>query len=120
MSPLGADYPRERFLLTPVSTIRKILSTLSDEEQRRANVASRSTASLAHLIASVAHGFSKSAGSPMKFGANVFLPYPDWKPAGDTKSGPDEGTKFVLSQLVQSRRIPLHVFTALVTPPSAS
>ena len=118
MSPLGGDFPRERFLRTPNSVLRKVLTVISDEEQRGANIHSRSAAHLAHLVMAIAHGFSKSGGGSLKVDATSFLPFPDWKPRSEESQGPDEGTKFVLAQLIQRRHIPLHIFTALVSSSS--
>jgi len=115
MSDIGQDYPRERFVRTPVGTIRRVLRHLDDLEQRKANERALTTARLSQLVVQIAHGFSGSKKSPPKVTAKEFLPYPDWKPSSEQGDGPDQPTKFVLTQLVRQMRVPLHVYTALMT-----
>ena len=119
MSEIGADYPRERFLRTPVSTIRRVLRHLDDREQRKANEKALTTARLTQLVVQIAHGFSGSKKTPPKVNAKDFLPYPEWRPTSEEASGPDQPTKFVLTQLVREMRVPLHVYTALMTGQSS-
>lgn len=45
-----------------------------------------------------------------------FLPFPNWKPSNLEAEGPDQPTKFILSELLRNRQIPMHVFVALITP----
>ena len=115
-SALGADFPRERFLRTPVSTIRMVLRELEQREQAEANLNALATARLTQLVIQVAHGFSGSKRPAPKIAAKDFLPYPDWRPIATEADGPDQPTKFVLSELGQKRMIPIHVLAALMTP----
>ena len=68
---------------------------------------------MATVLVQIAHGFSGSKRPAPKVQAKDFLPFPDWKPEAAAADGPDAPTKFVLSELVRSRRIPLHVYAAL-------
>jgi hypothetical protein len=113
---MGQDFPAPKFLRTPISTIRWILRELDDAEKVEANVNAITTARLTQVIIQVAHGFSGSKSAAPKVKPTDFLPFPDWKPTSTEADGPDQPTKFILSELIRSRQIPLHVFTALNTP----
>lgn len=112
-SPVGGDFTPQRFLRTPISTIRWLLRQIDDHERGHLNAQSVSTARLAATLVQIAHGFSGSKRPAPKVQAKDFLPFPDWKPEAAAADGPDAPTKFVLSELVRSRRIPLHVYAAL-------
>ena len=119
-SPVGGDFTPERFLRTPISTIRWLLRQIDDLDRGRANTASASTARLAAVVVQVAHGFSGSKRPAPKVQPREFLPFPDWKPAAAPSDGPDAPTKFILSELVRTRRVPLHVYAALAAGASDS
>lgn len=114
-SPVGGDFTPARFLRTPISTIRWLLQQIDDHEHAQLNASSAATARLSALVVQVAHGFSGSKRPAPKINARDFLPFPDWKPASATADGPDAPTKFILSELVRTRRVPLHVYAALAT-----
>lgn len=116
MSPLGTDFPRERFLRTPVRVIRWTLRQLEDYEQSKANLEALTTARLTQVVLQIAHGFSGSKRAAPRITAKDFLPYPDWRPASQEADGPDQPTRFILSELGHKRQIPMHVLTALMTP----
>jgi len=64
---------------------------------------------------SVAHGLSGSKKPAPQIKPKDFLPFPNWDEANsNSKETADEATRFVLSQLIQKRRIPVHVFVALM------
>lgn len=115
-SALGLDFPRERFLRTPVSALRRVLRELDQREQAQANLDALATARLAHLVMQVAHGFSGSKRPPPKVEVKDFLPYPEFRPQGEEADGPDQPTRFILTELGQKRLLPIHVFTALIAP----
>lgn len=58
---------------------------------------------------------SGSKGAPPKTQAKDFLPFPDLDKQINTEriDGPSAETKKVLTELVKTFRIPVHVFTAL-------
>lgn len=118
MSALGSEFTGSTFLRTPTKVIRRALAIVEDEEQRRANIDSLSSAHIAQIVIAVAHGFSGSKGRPPKTKTKDFLPFPAWSPAsvGD-EGGPDESTRFVLIQLINQALLPPHVFTALIIRP---
>jgi hypothetical protein len=116
MSPLGEDFPRERFLRTPISTIRWLLRQLDDHEQSQANLQALPTARLTQIVLQVAHGLSGSQRASPKTKVQEFLPFPDWRPSSAEAEGPDQPTRFILTELGRQRRIPIHVLTALLTP----
>lgn len=101
---------------TPVSTIRWAIKRCLDHEQEEANIKALATARLTTTLIQIAHGFSGSKSRLPKIQTKDFLPYPDWQPERQAADGPDEVTKYTLGQLVRTQRIPLHVFTALVSP----
>lgn len=101
---------------TPVAVIRWALKRTLDHEQEQANLRALATARLTTTVIQVAHGFSGSKGPAPKLQAKDFLPYPDWAPEIEAREGPDEVTRFTLGQLARARKIPVHVFTALMTP----
>lgn len=115
-SPVGGDFTPASFLRTPISTIRWLLRQIDDYERGRANTQSVATARMATVLVQIAHGFSGSKRPAPKVQPKDFLPFPDWKPASATADGPDAPTKFVLTELVRTQRIPLHVYAALAAP----
>lgn len=117
MSPMGADFPREEFVRTPIGIINRVLEEISDYEQATANINSMSTATLANLVLHVAHGFSGSKRTGPKSKPQDYLPFPDWQPEAKRKEAISSATKTVLIELIKTRRIPMHVFSSLMTPP---
>lgn len=115
---MGADFPPERFLRTPVSTVMWLLREMDDMEKAHANINSITAAQLTNLVLQVAHGFSGSKRAAPKTKPDSFLPFPGWRPAGTEAEGPDQPTRFVLTELLRARRIPMHVFAALTAPAS--
>jgi len=115
-SEIGSDYPAERFLRTPISSIRWLLRQLDDREKAQANLASLTSARLAHLVLQTAHGMSGSKRAAPKTKPADFLPFPEWKPTSVEAEGPDQPTKFILTELIRTRQIPMHVFASLMTP----
>lgn len=75
------------------------------------------TARLCQIVVQVAHGFSGSKRTAPKVSPKDFLPYPNWRPATEGADGPDQPTKFILSELGKQRLIPIHVMVSLMTPP---
>lgn len=116
MSALGEDFPRERFLRTPISTIRWVLRQLDDREQAQANLEALPTARLTQVLIQIAHGFFGSRRAAPKTKVQEFLPFPNWRPATAEADGPDQPTRFILTELGRKRRLPIHVLTALLTP----
>lgn len=115
-SALGEDFPRERFLRTPISTIRWVLRKLDDREQSNANLEALPTARLTAILIQIAHGFSGSKRAGPKTKVQDFLPFPNWRPNTAEADGPEQPTKFILTELGRQRRLPVHVLTALLTP----
>ena len=115
-SALGPDFPRERFLRTPISTLRWVLRVIDDREKGQANLEAVPVARLTQIVLQVAHGFSGSKRAAPKINAKDFLPYPDWRPASSQADGPSNPTKFVLATLGRKRLLPAHVLAALMTP----
>lgn len=116
MSALGEDFPRERFLRTPISTIRWVLRQIDDREQAQANLEALPTARLTQLVIQIAHGLSGSKRAAPKTKVQEFLPFPNWRPATAEADGPDQPTRFILTELGKQRRLPIHVLTALLAP----
>lgn len=110
---MGGDFTPERFVRTPVSTIRWLLRQIDDDERGRMNLGSLSTAKMTSILIQIAHGFSGSKRAAPKTVPQDFLPFPDWKPSTATADGPTAPTKFILTELVRTRRLPLHVYAAL-------
>jgi hypothetical protein len=117
-SPVGGDFTPALFLRTPISTIRWLLRRIDDHERGLLNAQSVSTARLNALVVHVAHGFSGSQRPAPKVNPRDFLPFPDWKPASAASDKADPPTKFILSELVRTRCIPLHVYAALAASAS--
>jgi len=78
-----------------------------------ANTQSVSTARLTAVLIQIAHGLSGSKKPAPKIHPREFLPFPDWKPVAAAADGPDAPTKFILTELVRTRQLPLHVYAAL-------
>lgn len=98
---------------TPVSTIRWLLRQIDEDERGRVNLGSLSTAKMTAILIQIAHGFSGSKRSAPKVAPKDFLPFPDWKPSSAPSDGPSAPTRFVLTELVRTRCIPMHVYAAL-------
>ena len=109
---MGADFPRERFLRTPISVLKWVMDKVMDKEQADANLASLSTARMADLLLRVAHSYSGSKKKP-KGAPKDWLPFPDYRPNRQEAEQADEPTKFILSELVHRFDIPVYVFVAL-------
>lgn len=112
-SALGDDYPRDRFLRTPIRTLRRILTYLDHQDQAQANLDSISTARLADLLLKVAHGFSGSKKAPPKTEPKDWLPFPKYRVESQKAEEADAPTKFILSELAHKFAIPIYVFVAL-------
>jgi hypothetical protein len=117
MSQLGSDFPRERFLRTPIAVIRWVLRQIDDYEKAAANIASVTTAQLTQVVIQAAHSFSQSRGAGPTTKPQQFLPFPDWQPEGEKKQQLDPATKTILAKLLKKGQIPIHVFAALTTLP---
>lgn len=127
MSPLGPDFPRERFLSTPVPAIQEVLAYLDNEEQRQINLQSSSVAMLAYQVSAIAAGMAGQR-PPESVTTESFLPFPRWKPdpelfaPEDPAGRPRERSSYTpptkpllntLQKLLKQQRIPVHVFVAL-------
>ena len=102
------------FLRTPLGLIGYVLSKWYDEEKRRANVNSISTAKLSQIVLSVAHAFGGSK-EPSRTKISDFLPFE----IDEDKAEAEDITKQILTKLIRSGRIPTHVVAALnqlITP----
>lgn len=113
-TPVGADYPKEIFIRTPVGLITHLLKSCHEDERRRANIGSISTAKLTQVVISVAQGFG---GSKERNRTKIsdFLPFE----LDQQSSEVEERTKQILTTLIKSQRIPAHVIAALsphITP----
>ena len=115
-SPLGDDYPRDRFLRTPIRTIRKAIALIDDQEKYKANVASLTNAQTACVILQTAHAYAGGKGRGPKALPKDFLPFPKWKPTTEESDGPDDATLHILSTLIRSMSIPMHVYVELTRP----
>lgn len=120
-SPLGPDFPRERFLSIPIGAIFQALEYVDNDESRRLNLASASTAKLCMQVLAVAHGMAGSK-TPIKQKLTDFLPFPDWQPLGTQQrlTGPSPETRATLGRLLRERRLPISVYTQLVSTDEAS
>jgi hypothetical protein len=118
MSPLGDDYPKEKFLRTPVQAIIPLLTHIDNEEQRANNISSLTTAKLCAQVLAIAHGMSGSKGKKPKIRVEDFLPFPDWSPDVEGNKGPNEATKKILSMLIRERKLPMYIFVQLMSAPT--
>lgn len=113
ISPMGPDFPRHKFLRTPISVLRWVIEKLDDMDQVKANMESITSARMADMMLKIAHGFSGSKKSPPNTKPTDFLPFPEYRPPTAESDGPSEPTKFVLTELIRSFQIPMHVYVAL-------
>jgi len=120
MSALGSDFPRTEFVRTPIRLINEALKEVSDHEQATANINSMTTANLVNVVLQVAHGLSGSKRNAPKVKTKDYLPFPNWEPESISRTKLDESTKKVLVALVKARKLPMHVFSSLMTPPDPS
>lgn len=117
-SALGGDFPRERFVRTPIQAIADILQYLDSEEQRLLNLQSAAVGKLGVQMAYIAWGMSGGKGKPPDIKIDNFFPFPDWKPLKKQPGlGPSSETVEALAELFRKRQIPPHVYVSLRTPP---
>ena len=116
VSPLGADFPAEVFIRTPIKVIRKALSKVENLEQYQANLHSLTAQRGAALLFTALH--TTQGHKPPSMDERKLLPFPDWRPDNAPVLGPTEQTLKVLRKVFAERRIPLAAFTALRTPAS--
>ena len=113
-TPLGPDYPKEVFIRTPIGLIGHLLKTCHEDEKRRANIGSISTAKLTQVVLSVAQAFG-GGKDRNRTKISDFLPFE----LDAESSEVEERTKEILTKLIKSQRIPAHVIAALsphITP----
>lgn len=114
-SPIGADFPRDVFVRTPITVIRWALREINLREQERINAESITTARLIATLINVAHAFSGSKRATPKINVTDYLPYPAASKETSEQDGPDDHTKLILAQLGRTRQIPPHVMVALMS-----
>ena len=83
-------------------------------EQHSANRDSITQAQMATLLLNLGHAYSGSKKAPPKIKPKDFLPYPDYKGLDKETDGPDQSTRFVLSEVARKRMIPAYVLAALM------
>ena len=117
-SPLGYAYPPDVFTRTPVTQISWLLEEVNTINCEKANVASYTAAQLISVVLSVAYGFAGGKGPKPTLTPKDFLPFPDVERRRNrgVRRGPGESTSTALKRLLRESRIPIHVFTALITP----
>lgn len=117
-SPLGYAYPADVFIRTPVSHISWLLEEVNIINCEKANVVSYTAAQLTSVVLSVAYGFAGGKGPKPTLTPKDFLPYPDIERRRNrgANKGPSEAAATLLKRLLRESRIPIHVFTALITP----
>lgn len=82
---------------------------------------SSTTAKLCVQLVWTAYGFAGGKGPKPKVEVKDFLPFPDWRPLEDAPlQGPTPETRAVLTRLLRERRLPLPVYTELISPPEIS
>jgi hypothetical protein len=118
-SALGADFPRERFLRTPITALGDLLLYLENEEQRQANIQSAAVGKLGVQLAYIAWGFAGGKGGKPQVELKHFLPFPEWQPlvTESASIGPTPETRSILTRLFKERKIPAHVYTQLTSSP---
>lgn len=120
-SPMGADFPRERFLRTPIRVILETIEFLDNEEKRHFNLISSTTAQLCVQLIWTAYGFAGGKGPKPQVKVQDFLPFPDWRPLEDSATaGPSPVTRALLTKLLKERRIPMPIYAELISPPEIS
>lgn len=98
--------------------IKWALKETESYRQEQANIQAVTTAQLTTVLINVAHGLAGGKQQSFRPKAKDFLPYPNWTPSGSITDGPDEYTRLLLAQLGKTKKLPLHVMTALLAPPS--
>lgn len=117
-SALGVDFPRERFIRTPIGAITKLIMWVDSEEERLANLYSHAVGNLGVELAHIAHGFAGGKGKSPDIKPKDFYPYPEWKPLTEGPTdGPSVETKLTLGRVFRKRQIPPHVYVHLMGSP---
>lgn len=117
---MGAYYPPEVFLRTPVSQLHWLIREVRFREYDQANRLSHSVARLSTVVIGVAQGFAGVKNTNNIPEAKSFLPFPDLDQFREENHahGPSPETVNQLQQLLKTGRLPLYVFTALMYPAS--
>lgn len=110
---MGADFPRERFIRTPISLLKKAYDFVINQDEAEANRAAITQAVTADMLLKIAHGFSASKKRAPNTKPKDFLPHPDYRPLDSEADEADAPTKFILSELVKQFAIPVSIFVAL-------
>jgi hypothetical protein len=105
---MGAEYTRDSFLRTPLKEIYAVLEFSFEEEKRRANIDSISTAKLALIVMQVAQGLAGSK-APNKLSIDDILPFA----LNESVSQQQTETTEIINKLVRSGQLPVHVIAAL-------
>lgn len=119
-SNIGVDYPADVFVRTPVSQLNWIINECRISFCERANINSHTSARLATLLISVAQGFAGVKDTSNIPEPKHFLPFPDLDRyrSSNSPQRPSPETVDTLKQLLAQQRIPMHVFTMLMYPPT--
>lgn len=119
---IGADFPAQRFLRTPIRTIRALLVQIDYKEKSRANTLSATAAKgqeriILYLRQLIQLQVSKKLPE-VKLSPEDLLPFPGLRPPGmENYNGLPERTRKILIDLGKERRIPMHVLMTLLHPP---
>lgn len=122
-SYIGADFPAERFLRTPLTTIRELLADIDFRAKHDANIVSATAAQGVHYLVQYLHRQVYGGQDAPTTEPQNFLPFPTLKHPSE---GDDDGssllkpqTKKIIEKLGETGRIPLKVKDALLkVPPS--
>ena len=121
MSKLGGDFPPERFVRTPIKTLRNLLAYVSHAQKVEQNTQASAVAHLGQHITQLAYmvnGVKETPADRRQF----FLPWPNLKeldtPESETRSLLSETTKEILLDLLAKRLMPPHAIHSLLEPPS--
>jgi hypothetical protein len=120
MSKLGGDFPPERFVRTPIKTLRNLLAYVSHALKVEQNTQASSIAHLGQHITHLAYMVNGVKETP-EDRRQFFLPWPNLKelgtPEGDTRSLLSDKTKEILLDLLAKRLMPPHAVHSLLEPP---
>ena len=105
--PAGMDIPKEEFARMPLKLIYELIRLGSEQQKRKANINSISTARLAGIVIGIAKSFSKEKSSDVNI--DQLLPFPLNEDANLFIAE----TREIFKGLIAKRKLPVSVIASL-------
>ena len=108
-TPIGQNIDKDEFLSLPMQCIFEIIRVGGEREKRVANTYSLTTARLTSIVVAIAHSFGGGKNKAKEIPLSDYLPF-DLNP-GDSAFRME--TREILKNMIERRKLPVHVIAAL-------